>query len=97
MLVGASYVVHFRKVSARLDRNVLRQARETYGTKLPVIVEEYMLGNLWEYKITRMQGIPVHALRTNLTGRIDGSPCYRTVRDFARLVPFLLVLGHAIN
>lgn len=90
-------MVHFRKVSARLDRNLLRQARETYETKVPVIVEGYMLGNLWAYRITRMKGTPVHALRTNLTGRIDGSPYYRTVRYFARLVPFLLVLGHVIN
>ncbi|ATY65924.1 hypothetical protein A9K55_001588 [Cordyceps militaris] len=45
-------------------------ARETYG-------------NLWAYKIMRMQGVPVYALRANPPGDVDDSPFCRTVLDFA--------------
>lgn len=62
--------MHFRKSSGRLDCDLLRQARETYS-------------NLWAYKIMRMQGVPVYALRANPPGDVDDSPFCRTVLDFA--------------
>ncbi|TQV92862.1 hypothetical protein V2A60_003830 [Cordyceps javanica] len=84
VLAGDSYIVHFRKPTGRLDRELLRQARETYGEYVPEFVEEHKLGDLWVYKITRMHGVPVYTIRVNLSGEIDESPLCRTVRDFAR-------------
>ncbi|EJP64900.1 uncharacterized protein BBA_06075 [Beauveria bassiana ARSEF 2860] len=81
---GHSYIVQFRKPSRRLDLALLRLAREVYGAHVPEFVEVHRFGNLWVYKITQMQGIPVYTLRTNPTGDVCKSPFCRTVQDYAR-------------
>ncbi|KAM3501826.1 hypothetical protein MY10362_005258 [Beauveria mimosiformis] len=81
---GHSYIVQFRKPSQRLDLALLRLAREVYGAHVPEFVEVHRFGDLWVYKITRMQGIPVYTMRTNPTGDVGKSPFCRTVRDYAR-------------
>ncbi|KAM3506093.1 hypothetical protein MY11210_007692 [Beauveria gryllotalpidicola] len=81
---GHSYIVQFRKPSGRLDLALLRLAREVYGAHVPEFVEVHRFGDLWVYKITRMQGIPVYTMRTNPTGDVRKSPFCRTVQDYAR-------------
>ncbi|KAK8145129.1 hypothetical protein G3M48_004866 [Beauveria asiatica] len=81
---GHSYIVQFRKPSRRLDLALLRLAREVYGAHVPEFVEVHRFGDLWVYKITRMQGIPVYTMRTNPTGDVCKSPFCRTVQDYAR-------------
>ncbi|OAA37914.1 hypothetical protein BBO_07294 [Beauveria brongniartii RCEF 3172] len=85
---GHSYIVQFRKPSRRLDLTLLRLAREVYGAHVPEFVEVHRFGDLWVYKITRMQGIPVYTMRTNPTGDVGKSPFCRTIQDYARLVTF---------
>ncbi|KAM3464497.1 hypothetical protein MY5147_008625 [Beauveria neobassiana] len=81
---GHSYIVQFRKPSRWLDLALLRLAREVYGAHVPEFVEVHRFGNLWVYKITQMQGVPVYTLRTNPTGDVCKSPFCRTVQDYAR-------------
>ncbi|KAM3551572.1 hypothetical protein MY1884_007659 [Beauveria asiatica] len=81
---GHSYIVQFRKPSRRLDLALLRLAGEVYGAHVPEFVEMHRFGDLWVYKITRMQGIPVYTMRTNPTGDVCKSPFCRTVQDYAR-------------